>query len=110
MSCSLCGQSLIDKPVFNVPGENIIRANTLFFNQKNRIETLLALNALRQEQYLNLKLACALLMEENTVNEQIIDNQNLQIQHFESMVAIHKTQNRVLITVSIILLTYIVVK
>ncbi len=107
-SFSFDGHSL--EVSFEVPAENIARANALYFQQGRQIHALEQISALRHRQYLNLKLSHALCRDEVTINEQIIYAQAEQIEHYQLIGKNQKTIIRILISTTVLLTTYIIIQ
>jgi len=107
-SFSFDGHSL--EVSFEVPAENIAKANALYFQRGRQIHALEQVSALRHRQYLNLKLSHALCRDEVTINEQIIHAQAEQIEQYQLIGKNQKTIIRILISTTVFLTTYIIIQ
>lgn len=108
LSYSFDGHSL--EVSFQVPAENIARANALYFQQLRQIEALEQVSALRHKQYLNLKLSHSLLQDQVLINQEIIHAQSAQIEQHRLIGKNQKTIIRVLISTTVLLSTYILLQ
>ena len=108
LSYSFDGHSL--EVSFQVPAENIARANALYFQQLRQIQALEQVSALRQRQYLNLKLSHSLCQDQVSINQEIIHAQSAQIQQYRLIGKNQKTIIRILISTTVLLSTYILLQ
>ena len=108
LSYSFDGHSL--EVSFQVPAENIARANALYYQQLRQIQALEQVSALRQKQYLNLKLSHSLCREQVAINQEIIHAQSAQIEQYQLIGKNQKRIVRVLISTTVLLSTYILLQ